>query len=63
MLGKRLNSSRKALIGLEPLIGNVVWGGVAWVAVAGHLHGFLAAILVFKVLNELTVIQYQQGLD
>jgi len=26
-----------------------------------HLYGFLAAIIVFKILNELTLIQHQQS--
>lgn len=61
MLKHRMQRSRGILLGLQPLIGNAIWSGVAWVAVDRHLYGFLAEIIVFKVLNELTLIQYQQS--
>jgi hypothetical protein len=63
MLKQHLHIFRRALIGLEPLIGNAIWSGVAWAAVLLHLYGFLAAIVVFKILNELTIIQHGQGLE
>ncbi|MBN9617182.1 MAG: hypothetical protein BGO25_03050 [Acidobacteriales bacterium 59-55] len=61
VLKQRMQRSRGIFMGLEPLIGNTIWSGVAWVAVDRHLYGFLAAIVVFKILNELTLIQYQQS--
>ncbi len=63
MLKQHLRILRRALIGLEPLIGNAIWSGVALAAVLLHLYGFLAAIVVFKILNELTIIQHGQGLE
>ncbi len=59
----RLYFYQRAFVDIEPLVGNALWGGVAWVAVSRHLYGFLAAMIVFKVLNELTVIQHRQDLD
>jgi len=52
--------SRRVFMGLKPLIGNAIWGGVAWASVHLHLYDFLAAIFVFKILNELTIIELQQ---
>lgn len=61
MIHHLMRISRGSFLELEPLIGNALWSGVAWVAVDLHLYSFLAAIIVFKILNELTVIQYQQS--
>lgn len=63
VLKQRPHVSHRTFIGLGPLTGNAIWSGIAWVAVLLHVYGFLAAIVVFKILNELTVIQQQQGLD
>ncbi len=54
------HTSRRVFIGLKPLMGNAIWGGVAWASVHLHLYGFLAATFVFKILNELTIIKLQQ---
>jgi hypothetical protein len=61
MIHQLMQKYRGIFLGREPLIGNALWSGVAWVAVDRHVYGFLAAIIVFKILNELTVIQYQQN--
>lgn len=63
MFQKRFRIDHRVFIEIEPLIGNALWGGVAWVSISLHLYGFLAATTVFKILNELTTIQHRQNLD
>lgn len=57
---KHLYQPRSVSIEVEPLLGNAIAGALTRIAVDNLCRGFLVALLVFKILNVLTVIERQQ---
>jgi hypothetical protein len=45
--------SRRIFIPPGPLIGNLLWAAIAFVALRCHFYDFMSAVALFKVLNEL----------
>lgn len=60
MRRRHLYGTRRVSIGAGALLGNALAGVFAWIAVNQLCRGFLVALLVFTVLNKLTMLEKQQ---